>query len=164
MNDVGFLNARFRVSYNGQTQIQTLVSDHHQMLYWIVLIFQYWFGFELVSYLVKKNWNVLTRVAISIPVGNLLPTLIFFIMSAFIGANMFHIIVHLLLLGAGSILLVSKRLSLPKPQAPDRKSIASAVFSLFLAFVIVPHFYFPEPRVLHTVCFDESIHFDSSLI
>jgi hypothetical protein len=114
-----------------------------------------WFGFEVVFWLLRKHFDVWTKIAVSIPVGVLLPSLLFFVAATFLGINRFHLVVHMIFLSFSSAFLLKSRLKRPSsgPLRPTRFQLATIMLSVLLSIVIVPHFYFPEPRVMHSVSF-----------
>ena len=122
-----------------------------------LVCFQLWFGFEVVCRVLRKNFDLWNKAAISVPVGFLLPSLIFFIMSTFFGANIFHVLVHLVGIGllAGYLSVRRRRSSLLTTTRPSTAQLVAFSLAITISLILVPHFYFSKPRTLHTVRFTD---------
>ena len=138
-----------------------------EMLFALCLLcFQLWFGFEVASRVLRKHFDIWNQMAISIPVGLLVPSLVFFICSTFFGANIFHVILHMLLLGVVSAHLSASRRKSPAINWASASTIHRVAFgvAVLASLILVPHFYFPKPRTLNSVCFGKGYAFLFSLL
>lgn len=122
-----------------------------------LVCFQLWFGFEVVCQVLRKNFDLWNKVAISIPVGFLLPAVIFFIMSTVFGANIFHVLAHLVGIGilAWYLSVRRRKSSPPTTTRPSTAQLVALSLAVPISLILVPRFYFSKPRTLHSVRFTE---------
>ena len=125
---------------------------------WILISFQLWFGFESVSRFLRKKFDPWIKIAMAVPVGFLLSSLVFFIGSLFLGANIFHAFVHMLLLGfCSAVLYVTRKKSKwANIERPTKLQFSALVLASIISVTTVPHFYFPKPFILNSVCFSRT--------
>lgn len=118
---------------------------------WIVcLAAQLLFGFESTIFILQDRVDLSLNFAFSVPLGFGISSIIFFGCSAILGFTFLHLILHMVLIGVISYILLIRRwkkrlIKLPKI---DKTTLFYAFISLALAFIITPPMYLPKPQSL----------------
>ena len=121
------------------------------MIWIFCLISQIIFGIESVKLILGQKYDFYTLIAIGIVFGVGISSLSFFICSAFLGFNKFHLLVHSCVLSGFSYLLITtelikKKFKIPKPKL---NQFVFIIVSLFFSLLFAPKIYNPGEREMN---------------
>ena len=120
------------------------------MVLWCgLLCAQSWLGFELCNHFLDERINMIVTVAMGMPVGIGLSSVVFFYLSAIFGQNVLHLVLHTIILFCGSAFVCNRRRYARGSTRPFKRGDLLPV-SIFVAVsaYLCSKFYFPAPRSL----------------
>ena len=123
-----------------------------KMIWFFCLGSQIIFGIEAVKLILGAKIDFYTLISIGIVFGIGFSSFSFFLCSAFLGFNKFHILIHIALLSVFSYTLITTELIKKKFKITKPKSnqIIFLLVSLFFSLLFAPHIYNPSERAFHT--------------
>jgi hypothetical protein len=111
------------------------------MLWVVTVVAQVAVGFHVVFFVLRDHVELFVQVAIGVPLGFSLSSLLFFLVSAFLGMNFLHLSIHTAVLLLASLFLAKKtefHKRLSRFLHPSRSMLIFLSISIILAVVIVP--------------------------